>query len=62
VENTDKQVYITLPPVPEVDPKEAETQGFSGSFVLKRPTGWHYFVSTTRAVNGSTCYKDCVPW
>lgn len=74
VENTEKELYITLPPAAgTAELSEAELEQVAGgglslsavnSAVKLNPK---IFVNifqnyTKQQQSGSTCYKDCIPW
>jgi hypothetical protein len=71
VENTQEELYITLPLPPTGELSDAQLEGAAGgaitmaaSFQLSA-TAFRRFVSivqTQSGGNGSTCYKDCIPW
>ena len=71
VENTDRELYITLPPNP-AKLSDSQLEGVTGGAFSSGGTvsgaGSALGVSgaflrvTQSAQNGSTCYKDCIPW
>ena len=67
VENTADQLYITLPPSPQASGREMSDaqldQVSGGTFTLSSVATLGRFVLNTQSgTNGSTCYKDCIPW
>jgi hypothetical protein len=69
VENTGNQLYITLPPPPEGSAggmSDAQLEQVSGGVtyrVASLSPGFHrMLIATKSSANGSTCYKDCIPW
>jgi nitrile hydratase alpha subunit len=64
VENTDDQLYITLPPSPVSSGQElseAQLEKAAGG-VTYRFAKSIFALSTMVRQNGSTCYMDCIPW
>ena len=71
VENTEKELYITLPPAAgTAELSEAELEQVAGgglSAVSAKMMNPKIFVNifqnyTKQQQSGSTCYKDCIPW
>lgn len=67
VENTADQLYITLPPSPQASGREMSDaqldQVSGGVFTLSSSVTFaRLVINTQSATNGSTCYKDCIPW
>ena len=68
VENTDQDVYLTLPPVAgAAELSEAELEGVAGgvsalNISARNLSAIYRYVATRSSSSGSTCYKDCVPW
>jgi hypothetical protein len=66
VENTADQLYITLPPSPQASGREMSDaqldQVSGGTLTFSSSVFRQIYVSTQSGTNGSTCYKDCIPW